>query len=116
MKLSRLAGIFTRWNPAVQAPTRCGWYQVRTEALKGAWWNLTAYFDGKAWWEYGQAPNGMTVRRELQVLQWRGLALEAKVAAALIRKCLPKSAGARRKWLMMANELELPAAMENGKC
>ncbi len=111
MKLANLYVLLTRWYTfETEQPGRQGWYRVRTEPLSGAWWNTMAYFDGKDWWQYGVmglvGGNGLRVRTQLKVLQWQGLCMPAREAAALIRDNLPRTPRIRQKWEAYATELE----------
>ncbi len=87
--------IFAPWTNATTAPTRPGWYRTRTQVLSHSWWNGMAYFDGESWWEFGKYVS-LSVRKEVKVLQWQGLAMPARQALALLRANLPRSARARR--------------------
>lgn len=119
MKLANLYVLLTRWfSFDKEPPARKGWYRVRTEPLSGLWWNTMGYFDGKSWWQYGamslKSGTGLRVRSELQVLQWQGLAMPAKQAAALIREQLPRTPRIRQRWLDYANQLEQESVHELG--
>lgn len=89
--------LLTPWTCATKPPKKAGWYRTRTEPLTHSWWSIMAYFDGESWWEYGMFVT-MPVRKEVEVLQWQGLAMPLADAIATIRANMPSSASARRRY------------------
>jgi hypothetical protein len=63
----------TGWFPAAQRPRRPGMYEVQTPHTScRCCWEEADYRDGK-WWRYGKHCT-LSVRVEVDVTHWRGLA------------------------------------------